>query len=291
MSEARKATIVASITATSLFIIKLIVGLMSGSVAVLASAIDSILDMFVSIFNYFAIKTAEKPPNEKFNYGRGKIEALAAVIEGTIIAISGLYILYEGAIKLISDEKTEYIEVGFGAMLISVFITFFLVLYLKKIAKKTKNLVVHSDALHYQTDLLSNGGIALSLLFIYLTDFEALDAIVAIIVAFFIMYSSFELIKQGVLILLDVSVEPDLTNQIKAIIDAQNDITSFHNLRTRTSADTIFMEVHLVYEPQISLLKAHEASVAFEEKIKLLELSKTWDILIHLDPYNDLEEH
>lgn len=290
MSEARKATIISSITATSLFIIKLIVGVMSGSVAVLASAIDSVLDLFVSMFNYFAIKTAEKPPNEKFNYGRGKIEALAAVIEGTIITLSGFYILYEGTNKLISGETTSHLGVSLGVMIISIIITLALVFYLKKVAKKTNNLVVHSDALHYQTDLLSSGGIAFSLMLIYFTGFEEIDAIVAIVVAFYIIYSAYELMRQGVLILLDVSIEPDLTKQIKEIIQAQEEITSFHHLRTRTSANTIFMEVHLVYEPEISLLKAHEASMAFEEKIKQIELSKRWDILIHLDPYDDANE-
>ena len=94
MTLQKKATIIASATATLLVVMKLFIGILSGSVAVLASAIDSVLDLIVSAFNYFAISKAEQPADEKFNYGKGKIEALAGVIEGTVITISGLYILY-----------------------------------------------------------------------------------------------------------------------------------------------------------------------------------------------------
>jgi len=94
ISSEKKATIVATATAILLTLIKLSIGLLSGSVAVLASAMDSILDMFVSIFNYFAISKSEKGADEVYNYGRGKIEALASVIEGTIITVSGLYLFY-----------------------------------------------------------------------------------------------------------------------------------------------------------------------------------------------------
>lgn len=290
MSEARRATIISSTTATFLFAIKLIIGIMSGSVAVLASAIDSVLDIGVSVFNFFAIKTAEKPPSENFNYGKGKIEALAAVVEGVIITLSGFYILYEGVGKLINQEKTAYLGVSLGVMIISVVITFFLVLYLRKVAKKTDNLVIHSDALHYQTDLLSGGGVVLALALVYFTGYEEIDAIVAIIVAFYIIYSAFGLIKQGVFILLDASIPTDLTDRIKAIIQAESEITSFHILRTRTAADIIFMEVHLVFNPKISLVKAHDASERVEGKVRLLDKTKTWDINVHLDPYDDLSE-
>ena len=94
MTLQKKATIVASATATLLIVLKLFVGILSGSVAVLASAIDSVLDLIVSAFNYFAITKSEQPANQKFNYGKGKIEALAVVIEGTIITVSGLFIFY-----------------------------------------------------------------------------------------------------------------------------------------------------------------------------------------------------
>lgn len=123
MTSQRKATIVSTSVAAVLTIIKLVVGIASGSVAVLASAIDSVLDMFVSIFNYFAIHNSEKPADDSFNYGRGKIEALASVIEGTIIAVSGLFLLYQAVEKAINGEVSSYINESLGVMVISLIIT------------------------------------------------------------------------------------------------------------------------------------------------------------------------
>jgi cation diffusion facilitator family transporter len=106
MSAQKKATVVSSTVAMILLIVKLAIGVASGSVAVLASAIDSLLDMAISLFNFFAIKKSEESPNEDYQYGKGKIQAIAAVIEGTVITISGLYIIYVAIKKLIAGSTT-----------------------------------------------------------------------------------------------------------------------------------------------------------------------------------------
>ena len=151
MSSVKKATIVSSSVAFLLTLIKLVIGIASGSVAVLASAVDSILDMFVSIFNYFAISNSEKPADEQFNYGRGKIEALASVIEGTIITMSGLFLLYQAGKKAYTGEVSSYMETSLIVMVISLFITIALVAYLNAVAKASNNMVIKADALHYKT--------------------------------------------------------------------------------------------------------------------------------------------
>ncbi len=156
MTLQKKATVVASATSTLLIFIKLTIGFLSGSVAVLASAIDSVLDLIVSMFNFFAVTKSEQPADQTFNYGRGKIEALAAVIEGTVITMSGLYILYEAIRKAFGHEETKLLETSIIVMLISLVITISLVIYLNYVAKKTNSMVIKSDALHYKTDLYSN---------------------------------------------------------------------------------------------------------------------------------------
>lgn len=136
MTLQKKATIVSSATATLLIVIKLFIGLLSGSVAVLASAIDSVLDLIVSAFNYFAIAKAEQPANQTFNYGKGKIEALAAVIEGTIICMSGLFILYTAIKKLFYPEALSHLSSSIWVMLVSFILTTMLVAFLHHVAKK-----------------------------------------------------------------------------------------------------------------------------------------------------------
>ncbi len=160
-----------------LTVIKLIVGIASSSVAVLASAIDSILDMGVSLFNFFAIKKAEEHPSKDFPYGKGKIQAIAGVIEGTIITLSGLYIIYEAIIKIVAQKSTHHLESSLMVMIFSIIVTWFLVKYLLRVAEETENIVIKSDALHYQTDLLSNGAVLLSLGLVYITNFDWIDAL------------------------------------------------------------------------------------------------------------------
>lgn len=286
MISPKKATLIASSIASLLAIVKLIVGLVSGSVAVLASAIDSLLDVIISIFNFFALHQSEQPANQKFNYGYGKIESLASLIEGVIITISGGYILYEAIGKLIYQEHIIQIDQTIGVMIFSMIVTLGSVVFLSLMVKRSKNQVLEADLLHYKTDLLSNGGVLLSLFVIYFTDWQIVDAILGIIVALYVMFSAFGIIKRGVLNLLDRSIDEDLSSKIENTLK-NSPITSFHGLKSRLSGNTIFLEVHLVFDEMISLLEAHNISEEIEEKLAQNDPSLKWVILSHLDPYDD----
>ncbi len=287
MSLQKSATIVASIVAGVLVLIKLVVGILSGSAAVLASAIDSILDIAVSMFNYFAISKAEQAPSQKFNYGLGKIEALAAVIEGTIITISGLFIFYKGFMNIVEHRSLEYLGSSIVVMIISIVLTGGLVLFLNRVYEKTKNMVVKSDALHYKTDLYSNSAVLLSLVVVYFTGLDWIDGVFGIAIAIYIIKEAYELIKEGTLMLLDVALEDEIVEKIKAIITAQPEVTGFHYLKTRRSGNTNFVDVHVVFTPNIPLLDAHQVSDRIEGEIKKLDPDSDWYIVIHLDPYDD----
>ena len=286
----KKATIISSATATLLIIIKLFIGIASGSVAVLASAIDSVLDLAVSIFNYFALHNVEKAPDDTFNYGRGKIEALAAVIEGFIITISGLYILYSAIDKLLHEHKTSYIQESIIVMLASLLITGALVMFLHHVAKKTGSMVIRSDALHYKTDLYSNAVILISLVIIHFTQMYMIDSILGILIAIYIIYSAYDLIKDGILMLMDAAMPEEIVKQIKRIITRNPNIDSYHLLLTRCAGKDAFVSVHLVFHMSISLYDAHRVCDAIENKIKGIDKGFTWHLMIHPDPYDDSDE-
>nr|WP_300361679.1 cation diffusion facilitator family transporter [Hydrogenimonas sp.] len=287
MTMQKRATIVSSSVATVLVIVKLIVGIVSGSVAVLASAIDSGLDLAVSLFNYFAVTNAEKPASEKFNYGLGKVEAIAAVIEGVVITMSGLFIGYKAVMKIIHPEPITHLDASIGVMILSIVMTGALVAYLNHVAKVTQNMVIKSDALHYKTDLLSNGAILVSLAVIYFTDFFMVDAILGILIAVYIIYSAYELIHEGILMLLDVALEEEIVEKIKEAIVNEPGVTDYHWLKTRKAGNDYFVDVHLVFNPEMSLLEAHRIGDNVEEKIKAIDPKADWLINIHLDPYDD----
>ncbi|MEN8717038.1 MAG: cation diffusion facilitator family transporter [Sulfurovum sp.] len=287
MTLQKKATVISSSVAALLTIMKLVIGIASGSVAVLASAVDSVLDMFVSIFNYFAISNSEKPADKTFNYGRGKIEALASVIEGTIITISGLFLLYQAVDKAINGEISQYVDISIYVMIASLIITISLVIFLNKIAKKTNSMVIKADALHYKTDVYSNVAVLVSLVLVSVTGYELIDVFVGGGIALYIMYSAYELIHDGVLVLLDRAVDEEITEKIENIIKSNDRVNTYHLLKTREAGHQTFVEVHLVFDCIITLMDAHRASDSIEDKIMNLDPKRDWIINIHMDPYDD----
>ncbi|HEY9204063.1 MAG TPA: cation diffusion facilitator family transporter [Sulfurimonas sp.] len=285
----KKATVVSTSVAAVLVLMKMTVGIFSGSIAVLASAIDSLLDLTVSLFNYFALNSAEKDPDDKFHFGRSKIEPLAAVIEGFVISFSALFIFYEAISKIVNYKPMEYLGTSVAVMIASFVITAFLVAFLNHVAKKTKNMVIKADALHYKTDLFSNGAILLALLLISYTGEHLIDPILGMGIAIYMIYSAAPIIKEGMLMLLDAAPAPEDVAKIEMLLDSQKDINGYHDLKTRESGSHIFISVHIVFNVSISLYDAHLISDRLEAKLRALFDDKHVHILIHMDPYDDSE--
>ncbi|MBD3798365.1 cation diffusion facilitator family transporter [Sulfuricurvum sp.] len=285
----QKATIISTTVAFTLVAFKLTVGIISGSVAVLASAIDSLLDMVVSMFNYFALYNSDKEPDEHFNFGRRKLEPLTAVIEGTIISLSALFILYTAISKLVQGSPIEHLDLSIGVMIASIIVTAGLVLFLHTIAKKTKNMVIEADALHYKTDLLTNAAILISLGLISFTNYTYIDPILGIGIGIYMIYSAYPIIKEGILMLLDAALDPQSVEKINKLLDSQLDINGHHDLRTRRSGSDIYLSVHLVFGISASLYDAHMTGDRIELALKNLFPDNNVYALIHLDPYDDSE--
>lgn len=285
----KKATVAASSVAAILVILKLGIAIISGSVSILASAIDSLLDLTVSMFNYFALHNAEKNPDEQFHFGRSKLEPLAAVIEGTVILLSALFILYEAVDKMLHHQEVHHLSEGMTVMIISFVMVAFLVAFLSYVAKKTNNMVIRADAVHYKADLFSNGAVFIALVAIHYTGEHLIDPILGLAIAFYMIYSAIPIIKEGVLMLLDVALPNDDIKKIEAILKSEEEVTNYHYLKTRESGSHIFISYHLVFNVSISLYDAHLVADKIEAKIKALFPDKKVHILTHMDPYDDSE--
>lgn len=285
----KKATVVSTSVAGALVLMKMTVGILSGSIAVLASAIDSLLDLTVSLFNYFALNTSEKNPDDQFNYGRNKIEPLAAVVEGTVISLSALFILYEALVKIAHPREMDFMLSSIWVMAASLVITFVLVTFLNYVAKKTKNMVIKADALHYKTDLFSNGAVLMALALISMTGEQLIDPILGVGIAIYMIYSAMPIIKEGILMLLDAALPEEDLEQIRTILENDNGISDYHYLQTREAGSHIFISVHTVFNVSISLYDAHLIADKIEAKIKDLFKDKSVHILVHMDPYDDSE--
>ena len=285
----KKATVISTSVATLLVLLKMTVGVLSGSVAVLASAIDSFLDLTVSLFNYFALHNAEKNPDEQFHFGRSKLEPLAAVIEGTVISLSALFILYESIEKIIHPRAIGFMDIAIYVMVASISITALLVAFLNYVANKTNNMVIKADALHYKTDLFSNGAVLFALGVVTYTGQTIVDPILGIAIAIYMIYSAFPIVKEGILMLLDVALPEEEIEKIEEILQSEPIVTNYHYLKTRESGSHIFISYHLVFNVSISLYDAHLVADKIEAKIKALFEDKKVHILTHMDPYDDSE--
>lgn len=284
------APVVAGAVAIILAIVKFIVGITSGSLAVLSSAIDSMLDCLVSALNYFALKKSNANPNDKFNFGYGKIEALVALFEGAFIVGIAVFICYSSVQKLLNGAKSVETTSAMLVMAISMVLTGLLVLYLRRVYKKTGNLIIKADALHYKTDLLTNLAIFIALFVIWITGYDVVDAIFGIVVSIYIAFSAFGLVKEGVYILLDGALPNDVVRAIIDILNSKEDVKSYHYLKTRKSGEKSFFSVHLVFDPNISLSKAHKVAGDIESDIKNKFSTQKWVFDTHFDIEDDRDK-
>ncbi|MCO4845687.1 MAG: cation diffusion facilitator family transporter, partial [Sulfurovum sp.] len=153
--------------------------------------------------------------------------------------------------------------------------------------KETDNLVIKADALHYKTDLWSNAAVLVALGLVYMTGMDAIDAIFGLGIGLYIIYSAYEIIHEGIEILLDRALDADMVEKIGEIISNHPEITSYHWLKTRTDGTTNFVEFHMVLRPNMLLLEAHRIADQVEDQIFLLDINKKWIITPHFDPYDD----
>lgn len=285
----RRATMVSSGVSLSLVCLKFTVGALSGSVAVLASAIDSALDFLVSLFNAFAVRGAEKPSDEDHNYGHGKLEGLAALVEGLFILASSVYVLRQAYLKFLHPKPfaTPGLDLALGVMVVSMIASFFLVAYLDRAARKTRSLVLEADALHYRTDVWSNSVILVGIVLIRFTGWTRADPLIAAGVGVYIAWAAIPLLRKSIDMLMDRALPEDLVERIRVIASTHSPLAGdVHEMRTRRSGDVNFVDFHLVLDEHIPLGEAHRIGDEIEMRIRALEQTR-WVINIHLDPVND----
>lgn len=284
MQQEQKVILRASCGAALLAGIKMTVWLLTGSLVLIASAVDSLLDLGVSVFNLFALKHSSKPADQQHNYGHGKIEGIAALIEGVIITGSAFSIIYSAVQKLIVWSQITDLDSGIIVMIISLLITWVIVFLLQKTLKTSKNLILKADLLHYKMDFLTNAWILLTLLILKWSHFTQLDPIIAILIALYILYSCKDILRSGFDILMDKSIGKD--QEIWSIILAHPEVQSFHHLKTHQSGKEIFISFHMVFKDEnIALKKAHFISLKVKQALQ--NTFKNAEILIKLDPFDD----
>ncbi len=272
----------ASITvATSLIVAKLLAWGLSGSVSLLATLIDSTLDALASLINLLAVRHALSPADREHRFGHGKAEALAGLAQAAFIAGSAGFLLLESGRRILSPEPPQHFSIGIGVMVFSIILTLVLLSYQKHVIAQTDSTAIKADALHYRTDVLVNASVIIAL-WLSVQGWAGFDALFAIGIAFFILWSAWEIVRQAFDHLMDREL-PDTDRQtIIEIATAHTDVRGLHDLRSRRSGTDTFIQLHLELDDDLHLIEAHQISDDIEFAIQ--ERYPGAEIIIHIDP-------
>src|SRR3989338_6900037 len=270
-------------TAFFLTIFKLSIGFVSGSLGLIASAIDSLMDVLVSSVNLIAVKEADKPADREHLYGHGKIESLAGLFPSLIISLSGLYLIIESLRRLISGYELSHFPIAIGVMVISMIFTFLLVLRLKHVLHETESIIVGTEMLHFTADFLANGGVIVALILVRLSGWSFWDLAVAFTIACYILSQSLKILRKSVDELLDRALPQEEQKEIEEIIlNHDSQILIFHNLITLKLGHQRFIDFHFEIRGEENFSRAHELTESLIKRI--CERFPGADVTVHFAP-------
>ncbi|EEX35506.1 MULTISPECIES: CDF family cation-efflux transporter FieF [Vibrio] len=273
----------ATIVATLLLVVKLAAWWVTGSVSLLASLIDSMLDIAASLVNLFVVRYSLQPADREHTFGHGKAESLAALAQAMFISGSAVFLILNGVERFFRPHELQSPEYGVYVSMFAIAVTFALVQFQKHVVRKTGSQAIAADSLHYQSDLYMNAAIMLALGLSWFGVTQA-DAVFAVGIGLYILYSAVQMVREAIQTLLDRKLPDEELEAIKACCLSVDGVLGVHQLRTRMSGPTRFIQLHLELEDQIPLIEAHRISDQVENQ--LLELFPHADVLIHQDPYS-----
>ena len=277
----RRATYASVLVASILIVVKAFAWMLTGSVSILASLVDSLMDVVASAINLFAVAHSLVPADSEHRFGHGKVESLAGLGQSLFIFASAVFLIISAADRLQNPQELGELGLGTGVIVFSMALTALLLLFQRHVVNRTGSLAVKADALHYRADLYTNAAILIALaLSIY--GYSFFDAIFAIVIAIYIVYSAWEIAYDAVQILLDRELPKEEREHITNIAEAVPRVKGIHELRTRRSGVTRFIQLHIDLDGTMSLREAHQVADIVEAAI-CAEIPNA-DVIIHEDP-------
>lgn len=275
------AAFAATTTALLLVVLKLYAWFVTDASAMLASATDSILDLFASIMNVIILRFALAPADDEHKFGHGKAESLAGLVQAAFVLGSALLLVFNGVDRVVNPQQVVRTEVGMWVSVIAIIMTLLLVLVQKYVIAKTRSVAISADALHYQSDLLLNLGVLLAL-FLSQGYWLQADGVFTIGVGIFLLVGASKIIWLSVHQLMDHELTDDELSIIKNIVINHDGALGLHELRTRQAGPNRFIQFHLELDDNLSLLEAHEIGEAIE--VEIHQALAPCEVFIHHDP-------
>ncbi len=276
-----RAAIAATVMASLLLLIKIFAWWYTGSVSILAALVDSLVDIAASLTNLLVVRYSLQPADEEHTFGHGKAESLAALAQSMFISGSALFLFLTGIQHLAAPEPMKQPLVGIVVTVIALISTLILVTFQRWVVRKTQSQAVRADMLHYQSDVMMNGAILIALALSWYGWHRA-DALFALGIGVYILYNAIRMGHEAVQSLLDRAL-PDTEHQaIIRIVTSWPGVRGAHDLRTRQSGPTRFIQLHIEMEDNLPLVQAHIIAEQVEQAI--LHHFPGSDVIIHQDP-------
>ncbi|EPR9102119.1 CDF family cation-efflux transporter FieF [Cronobacter sakazakii] len=276
-----RAALAATLVATLLLIIKIFAWWYTGSVSILAALVDSLVDIAASLTNLLVVRYSLQPADEEHTFGHGKAESLAALAQSMFISGSALFLFLTGIQHLITPEPMRAPLVGIVVTVAALITTLMLITFQRWVVRKTRSQAVRADMLHYQSDVMMNGAILVALALSWYGLHRA-DALFALGIGVWILYSALRMGYEAIQSLLDRALPDDERQAIVDIVAAWPGVRGAHDLRTRQSGPTRFIQLHLEMEDNLPLVQAHLIAEQVEQAI--LSRFPGSDVIIHQDP-------
>lgn len=275
---------------TALIALKLFAAIVTGSIALLTEAFQSIIDLLASTVALISIRRAEQPPDEDHPYGHEKAENLAAAFEGVLILVGAGIIIYEAARRIAEPPQLESLGVGIAVIAVTIVINLVVSAFLSRRAREFNSPALEGDAAHLFTDALSSVGVLAGLVLVAVTDEPVLDAIAAILVALVIIYTGVRIVSRSGRELADEAPPPEELDRIEATIAAAAipGMVGYHKLRARRAGRRQWIDLHVQFRSGTSLEEAHEGAHRLRDAISA-ELGGA-DVLIHVEPETSARE-
>ena len=270
-----------------LIILKLVAGVLSGSISVISEAIHSSIDLVVSIVAFLSVKISSRPADELHPYGYGKIENISGLIEGSLVLVASIIIILEAIRRIFVPTPIQNGEIAIIVMLVAAFVNFVVSRILHKVGTEEDSMALKADAVHLKTDVYTSLGVGLGIILIKLTGIHILDPIIAIIVACLIIREALEVIEENFGEIIDKRLDDEEEEEIKSIIEGyKNYFIDYHKLKTRKSGDMKHVDFHIRVNPEMTVKEAHD--IIGHIKKEMSEKLENVRVTVHIDPAQTL---
>mgnify|MGYP003626888955 FL=1 len=255
---------------------------MTGSVSLLSTLLDSILDAGASLINLIAVRHALQPADREHRFGHGKAEALAGLAQAAFIAGSAAFLVIEGISRLLDPVPVLRGTVGLSVMGFSIVMTVGLVAFQMYVVRRTRSVAISADSLHYRADILVNVGVIVAIAISTFWSQPLADPIIALLISVYILRGAWEISQSSLNMLMDRELPDEDRERIIGLVLENEDVQGVHDLRTRSSGQDIFIQMHLDLDPHMPLLYAH--GVSEEVEARLIKAFPNAEVIIHEDP-------